>query len=697
MTRQDGPASPGTLRVLIVEDDPDDALLLHAHLTREGYAVHSRRIDTAEGMAAALREETWDVVVSDHSMPRFSALAALEEVRRAQLDLPFIIVSGTIGEERAVAAMKAGASDYIVKDRLARLGPAIERELREVAAREAGRRAARALHATEVQTRAIVEAAVDGIVTTDADGVIEKLNPAAERMFAITEAEARGRPFASLAREGVPRLPARAAAEGTTSPAWEMTAIRSDGTTFPAEGTRSEVLHEDRLVVTYIVRDISERKAFEERLAHRANHDALTGLPNRSLFRDRLGLALARSRRLGTHAAVLFLDIDHFKVVNDSLGHTAGDRLLVLVAERLAVVVRPEDTLARLGGDEFVVLVEGIAEEGAAVAVGERLQAALAEPFQLAGADVYVTASIGIALARGDEATPESAIRDADAAMYRAKARGRARAEVFDAEMVEQSVLRLETESALRRGIAGDEFRVAYQPIVDLGTREVVGVEALLRWQHPDRGLLMPTDFIALAEDTGLIVPLGEIVLRRACDQARRWGARAPRPLAVSVNLSGRQLAAPGLVLMVTEGLAATGLDPSLLCLEITESVLMSDVETAMNAMTALRGLGVRLAVDDFGTGYSALAYLKHFPVDQLKIDRSFILGLGQDPRDAAIVSSVLALADALGLAAVAEGVESAEQERELRSLGCRRAQGFRFARPALPEDAGPALGVVAS
>jgi diguanylate cyclase (GGDEF)-like protein/PAS domain S-box-containing protein len=682
----------GTLRVLIVEDDPDDALLLHAHLVRDGYAVHSRRIDTAEAMAEALSQETWDVVVSDHSMPRFSALAALEEVRRAQLDLPFIIVSGTIGEERAVAAMKAGASDYIVKDRLARLGPAIERELREVAARAARRRAERALRATELQTRAIVEAAVDGIVTTDAEGVIEKLNPAAERMFGISEADARGRPFGSLARETVPRLRSPRAPAGGASPAWEMTAIRADGSTFSAEGTRSEVVLEDRVVATYIVRDVSERKAFEERLAHRANHDALTGLPNRSLFSDRLALALARSRRSGTRTAVLFLDVDHFKVINDSLGHTAGDRLLVLVAERLAIVLRPEDTLARLGGDEFVVLVEGIEEDDDAVAVGERLQGALAEPFTLAGAEIYVTASIGIALAGGEVATPESTIRDADAAMYRAKARGRARAEMFDAEMFEQSVRRLETETALRRGIAADEFRVAYQPIVDLVSREVVGVEALVRWQHPERGLLMPGDFIALAEDTGLIAQLGEIVLRRACDQARRWGALASRPLSVSVNLSGRQLAAPGLVAMVTEGLEATGLDPSLLCLEITESVLMSDVETAMTALTALRALGVSLAVDDFGTGYSALAYLKHFPVDQLKIDRSFILGLGQDERDAAIVSSVLALAEALGLAAVAEGVETAEQEQQLRDLGCRCAQGFRFARPALPEDAEPAL-----
>jgi EAL domain-containing protein (putative c-di-GMP-specific phosphodiesterase class I) len=276
--------------------------------------------------------------------------------------------------------------------------------------------------------------------------------------------------------------------------------------------------------------------------------------------------------------------------------------------------------------------------------------------------------------------------------MYRAKARGRSRSEVFDSAMLADAVNRLETEGALRRGIAGDEFRVAYQPIVDLTRREVVGVEALVRWEHPERGLLMPNDFIALAEDTGLIAQLGEVVLGLACRQARRWGERAEHPLSVSVNLSGHQLAAPGLVAVVTKGLVASGLDPTLLCLEITESVLMSDVETTMNALTALRALGVRLAVDDFGTGYSALAYLKHFPVDQLKIDRSFIIGLERDPRDAAIVSSVLALADALGLTTVAEGVETAAQEEQLRALGCRYAQGYRFARPSLPGDIEPVV-----
>ncbi|WP_217913477.1 putative bifunctional diguanylate cyclase/phosphodiesterase [Miltoncostaea marina] len=682
------PAGGGrALRLLIIEDDADDAFLLERHLAREGFDVRSRRVDSAPGLREALAEGGWDVVVSDHSMPRFSAMDALEQIKGAGIDVPFIIVSGTIGEERAVAAMKAGASDYIVKDHLSRLAPAIERELREMGERAARRRAESALHDSEARTRAIVEAAVDGIVATDHAGAIQMLNPAAERMFGITAAEARGRPVHTLADD--PRPPR---GRGPSRLPREIIGLRPDGTRFPAEVSESEVHHTDDVAVTYIVRDVSERKRFEQQLAHRASHDALTGLPNRSLLHDRLELAFARAARTGHRPAVLFLDLDHFKVVNDSLGHTAGDRLLVAVAGRLSAVLRPQDTLARLGGDEFVALVEDIGGEADALRVAGRLQAALVDPFDVDGAEVFASASVGIALASGPDASPESVVRDADAAMYRAKERGRGRSELFDERMLERAVHRLETESALRRAIAGDELRVAYQPILDLERGAIAGVEALVRWQHPQRGLVMPGDFIPLAEDTGLITELGAIVLESACRQARAWGAGAARPVSVSVNLSGRELGAPGFVRSVADTLDATGLDPALLCLEITESMLMVDLQATLGALADLRALGVRLAVDDFGTGYSALAYLKTFPVHELKIDRSFVAGLERDPRDAAIVGTILALAEALGLSVVAEGVETEAQERRLRELGCRLAQGHRFARPALAEDIGPRL-----
>jgi diguanylate cyclase (GGDEF)-like protein/PAS domain S-box-containing protein len=683
---------PKSLDLLLVEDDPDDAALIQHQLEREGYELRARRVDSPEAMAEALAAQSWDLVVSDHSMPRFSAMAALEMVRGADLDTPFIIVSGTIGEERAVAAMRAGASDYIVKDRLSRLGPAVQRELRDLEQRVARRRAERALHENEARTRAIVEAAADGIITTDAAGLVETVNPAARRMFGIVADEACGRhidlllPGKRLLTPTAPGDPS-----GPQVPK-ETVALGRDGHAFPVEVTWSETDHDARLVMTYIVRDVSERKRFEDQLAHRASHDSLTDLPNRNLFHDRLGVALVRGARRGTRTAVLFLDIDHFKVVNDSLGHTAGDRLLMVVADRLTEALRPEDTLARLGGDEFVVLAEGIDQDDDALALAERLQESLAQPLELGESEVFVTASIGIAVA-GADSTPEAVVRDADAAMYRAKERGRARTELFDEGMFEQAVRRLETESALRRGIERDEFRVAYQPIVDLGSGETVGLEALVRWQHPTRGLLLPHEFVPLAEDTGLVTQLGAIVLGHACRQSREWGRRAGRPLGISVNLSGRQLAAPELVETVTRTLDESRLDPGLLCLEITESVLMNDVGSSIAALGALRSLGIRLSVDDFGTGYSALAYLKHFPIDELKIDRSFIAGLERDPRDAAIVSSILALADALELSAVAEGVETEAQQTHLKTLGCRLAQGYRFARPAFAEGIGSGIG----
>jgi diguanylate cyclase (GGDEF)-like protein/PAS domain S-box-containing protein len=688
----DEAATRQALDLLLVEDDADDAALIERHLLREGWEVRIRRVDTADGMADALASTSWDIVISDHSMPTFSAQAALEMVNRAELDLPFIIVSGTIGEERAVAAMRAGASDYIVKDNLGRLGPAIRRELREAGQRHARRRAERALHEVEARTRAIVQAAADGIIATDEDGIVQTVNPAAERMLGLGADEACGR-HVDLLLPGVGRLRAGPiTGRGGPGLPRETVALGRDGNTFPVEVTRSETSHEERLVITYVVRDVSERKRFEAQLAHRSSHDALTDLPNRSLFHDRLEMALTRAERRGTRTAVLFLDIDHFKVVNDSLGHTAGDRLLIGVAERLQGALRPDDTLARLGGDEFVVLAEGVGTEQEALDLASRLLQSLATPLELAGSEVFVTASIGVAVAAGGGRTPEDVLRDADVAMYRAKERGRARSALFHEGMFEQAMRRLETESALRRGIERDEFRLAYQPIVDLGSGEVTGVEALVRWAHPTRGLLLPHEFIPLAEDTGLINQIGAQVLSQACRQSREWGRRAERPLSISVNLSGRQLATPELVSTVTRTLERCSLDPSMLCLEITESVLMQDIKASIAALTSLRSLGVRLAVDDFGTGYSALSYLKHFPVDQLKIDRSFIVGLEGDSRDAAIVSTILTLADALGLSAVAEGVETEAQEQRLGSLGCRLAQGYRFSRPASAEDIGPVL-----
>jgi len=442
--------------------------------------------------------------------------------------------------------------------------------------------------------------------------------------------------------------------------------------------------------VSSVTRDISERKAFEERLEYQATHDPLTGLPNRTLFLDRLELALARSRRTNRTVAVLFCDLDHFKVVNDSLGHSAGDRLLVALAQRLREALRPGDTVARFGGDEFVILCDELATQQDAVYIAERIHRAVHEPLTIGSTEVFAAISIGIAFASA-ETGPETMIRDADAAMYLAKERGRARYEVYDETMRATLVERLDIESALRRAMTRHELRVVYQPTIDLGTGSIVGVEALLRWDHPERGLLVPAEFIDVAEETGLIVPIGSWVIEQASRQAQRWQAARPgEHLLVSVNLSSRQLDNPALIETVREVIEATGVDPSLLGLEITESVVMRDPLASTVTLQALKDLGVRLAVDDFGTGYSSLAYLRRFPVDLLKVDRAFVDGLDPqtgDAEDRAIVAAVVSLAHTLGMQAIAEGVETEAQLAELRSLGCDMAQGYYIAKPLTAPD----------
>jgi diguanylate cyclase (GGDEF)-like protein len=450
----------------------------------------------------------------------------------------------------------------------------------------------------------------------------------------------------------------------------------------------------DDVLISRSIRYAIERKRAEVQLAHQALHDPLTGLPNRTLFLDRLQLALARGQRRPSGVAVLFLDLDRFKVINDSLGHDTGDRLLVDVAARLQAVLRPGDSVARFGGDEFTILCDEIDGERDAVTIAERVGEAVAAPFVLDDTEVFLTASVGIAMASGHDARPEGLIRDADAAMYRAKERGKSRYELFDGVMRKRAVERLHTENALHRAIERGELRVHYQPMVELATGLVAGVEALVRWQHPERGLIVPAGFIPLAEETGQIVELGEWVLREACTQHRRWMREHGDggPLRLSVNLSARQLAQPDLAANVASVLEDTAMEAAQLCLEITESVVVQDTEPAIEALNALRAQGVLIGIDDFGTGYASLTLLKRIPADLLKVDRSFVAGLGTDPQDTPIVLSVVRLAEALGLAAVAEGVETPEQLAELQAVECRYAQGFLFARPMAPAQLGEVL-----
>jgi diguanylate cyclase (GGDEF)-like protein len=430
--------------------------------------------------------------------------------------------------------------------------------------------------------------------------------------------------------------------------------------------------------------DITDRKV----------HDPLTGLPNRALLLDRLDSALARSRRHADTVAVLFLDLDRFKVVNDSLGHIAGDQLLIELARRLELCLRPGDTVARLGGDEFTILLDEIHDVGRAEQVSERIHKSLEAPFGVGGQEVYVTVSIGIAVSASGLERSEDLLRDADTAMYRAKSLGRGRHQVFDQDMRTTALEQLRIETDLRHALERRELRLVYQPILSFPGERITGFEALARWRHPQRGLVMPEEFIPVAEETGLILPIGRWVLDQACRQLRRWQEEfaAAEPLMVSVNLSPRQFSHPDLVSQVERALEASGLDPRHLELEITESVFISNPEPAIQVLDRLRGMGVQVCVDDFGTGYSSLAYLSHFKIDTLKIDRSFVSRIDREHRQSELVQAIINMALDLKIEVVAEGVETSHQLAMLKSMRCPFMQGFCFGKPLPPRQASALL-----
>ena len=813
------------VRALLVDDAASSSALLSEELRRGGFEPEIRRVTTREDFQNALELGTWDVVFSDIASAGLSAFDALAALKEKDLDVPFLVVSETLGEETAILAMKAGAQNCIPRADLLRLCTILERELREAQIRRERRQAQKAFsesalrfrESEDVFRRAALQSAdlvhecdrasgritwfgdIDRILgcgpdefprTVDAwekvihpedrarvaanasrhfetgepffeeyrvqtwDGrtlhwhhsgtllptgggraarsigtltdmtgrrqIEEALRVSERRYRALFERNLAGvyrstiegrlldcnesfaRIFGYASREEALRQAAwdfyvkpedREAAlaklvERQSLTNYELCLRRKDGSLVWVLQNENLVEGPDgRLsVIEGTTIDISERKQAEEQVKHLAFHDPLTNLPNRLLFNDRLTLAVAQAHRHNQRLAVLFLDLDRFKVINDSLGHSIGDELLRQVAERIQEYVREGDTVARLGGDEFTLLVPGISAEEDAAKIARKICEAIHDPFWIDGRELFVTTSVGVSVYPSDGHDGETLVRNADSAMYRAKDQGRDNYQLYTPAMNAKAVERLSLESRLRQAVANDEFELHFQPFIDLRTAEVLGAEALIRWRHPELGLIPPMDFIPIAELSGLIVPIGEWVLRTACAEARKWHKKGFPRLTVSVNLSSRQFQQTDLLSQVTRALDETGLEADKLDLEITESNAMHNAEHSINTLRGLKKQGVRISMDDFGTGYSSLNYLKRFPIDRIKLDQSFVRDLPTDKDDAAIAMAVIAMGRSLELIVIAEGVETEEQLAFLKGHECDQLQGFLLSRPLPPE-----------
>jgi diguanylate cyclase (GGDEF)-like protein/PAS domain S-box-containing protein len=673
-------------RILVVEDESIVAADIQDRLESLGYEVPTTVAsgEKAVERAGALRP---DLVLMDIRLKgRMDGVEAADQIRQ-RFGIPVVYLTANADHPTVQRAKVTEPFGYVIK-------PFEERELHttiEVALYK--HQAEQSLKESEERYRLLVELSPEAIIVQSDDRIVYA-NPAAANLFGATSAEALlGLAVADFvhpdhhenfrAHEGHLR-------GNQQSDLKAEKFVRLDGQVRDVEVVMASVTYGGRLATQILTRDITERRRAEEQLLHDAFHDSLTGLPNRALFIDHLKLAVNHCRRRkGYLFAVLFIDMDRFKIINDSLGHMVGDELLIAIARRLEVCLRDGDTIARLGGDEFTILLDGIRDYGDAQRVAERIQEVLEQPFGLAGRELFVTASVGIKYSSGGDEQPEDLLRDADTAMYSAKALGKAQYQVFDARMHSHALTLLQIESDLRRAIDREEFQVNYQPIVSLESGRICGFEALVRWHHPKRGLILPSDFIPIAEETGLIIQIDRWVLKQACLQMRRWQEALPvtRQMKISVNLSCKQFMQPTIVGQVMETLQETGLDPSSLKLEITESVVMERGEYAMSVLEQLSKAGIELSLDDFGTGYSSLSYIHHFPVTALKIDQSFIKRIGGE-QNGEIVRAVVALARNLGLEVVAEGIETVMQLNQLKALGCEQGQGYYFSEPIGEESA---------
>jgi len=718
------------IRALIVEDSEDDTTLLLLELQRGGYSVHHSRVDSNRSLTEALDQGKWDIVLSDYSLPGFSGTKALSIIRDRDLELPFIFVSGTMGEDTAVTALKAGAQDYIMKNNLKRLLPAINRELRELERRRKQRRNEEETHllqsiAQMVNVAADVEAAME--ITMDkifelanwslvqvwipnsAGTLLEcsstyrcrDKNLEILRMMSVSDTVTLGEDLPGrvwLSKQPVcipdvtcaPDFPrtnmANAIVDDTVALGIPVLtddeAIAVFELFIPVAQRPNEQLVQFISAVAAQLGEVIQRRHAEERLQYLAHYDTLTGLPNRVLFTDRLRRALVDANRHERFVGVIFVDLDRFKAVNDNLGHRAGDHFLQAIAERIRQCVRQGDTVSRLAGDEFTLILADMKNPEAAARVAQVILDKLGLPFYVDGHELYTNVSLGITVYPFDENDVDGLLRNADIAMYRAKERGGNTYEFYSSEMTFNAQNRLGLENSLRHAMSEDEFELHYLPVVGLGNGQIQSVEALIRWRQADNHLVMPGKFIPLAEETGLIVSIGEWVLRTACEEYQGGEHGVKKNVRLAINVSPRQFGNGQIINVVTKVLQETGFDPNNLEIEITENLLLHNADTAMGILRKLAALGVRFTIDDFGTGYSSIGHLKSLPISDVKIDRSFVNGLPDNANDAAIVSAIISMAHNMGLKVVAEGVETAEQLEFLRERDCDAMQGYYFSAP---------------
>ena len=680
-------------RLLVVEDNPGDVRLLREMVNEGGspdtQLTHVISLQEAESY---LTNRAVDLILLDLGLPDAQGLGAVRRAKAAAPRVPLVVLTGLDDELLAVQSLREGAQDYLIKGQIETRGLlralryAVERKLME-----------EVLFVEKERAQVTLSCIGDGVACTDLSGRVTLLNAVAENMTGWAQQEALGRPLAEVCqivdattREAIPDLTGTKGAPpvpGHLPP--NCVLLRRDGSEIPIEDSVAPIHDREghHIGAVIVLRDVSAGRAMAQQIIHSAQHDVLTGLPNRMLLHDRVNRAIAWSVRHAKKGALLFLDLDGFKQINDSLGHPVGDRLLQSIGRRLVGCLRGSDTVSRQGGDEFVVLLSEIEHSEDAAISARRMLEAVSQPHAIDGRELHITTCIGVSVYPDDGQDAETLIKNADTAMYQAKDNGRHRYQFFESGMNGRAVERQSIEEGLRQALARQEVSLHYQPKINLTTGAITGAEALVRWTHPTRGPIAPAQFIPVAEDCGLMLSVGNWVLREACRQTRAWADAGLPPITVAVNVSAVELRAEHFVAGVFAILAETGLDPRALELELTESVLMTQIHPTEGVLKALRARGVQVAIDDFGTGHSSLSYLRRLSIDALKIDQSFVRQITAVPQETTIVAAVIGMGRNLKLRVVAEGVETEEQLAFLRTQQCDEAQGYYFSRPVLAQE----------